>query len=228
MRRGAAAVRAPREAISVASVGYLRHMDDYTGAVAADQHGKPSGTNDEPVQLGDFLDRFIDEAVAAHNDDPTPVGHRYPKVRDPDPQRQIDPWIAWLVRRRDNNTCRLCGERDSPTEVDHVIPWSAGGSDRSTNLRTLCGPCNQTRSNYRLWETPRLQPVTLICDRCIIRHQDCEARWHRKHYDYPCPACHMIDLPVAEAGLGDPVDGTVAYCGCCNTRSMVTDPKRLL
>lgn len=32
-------------------------------------------------------------------------------------------------------------------DVDHVIPWSLGGSDHLSNLRALCRSCNTAKSN---------------------------------------------------------------------------------
>ena len=32
-------------------------------------------------------------------------------------------------------------------EVDHVVPWSRGGSDSLFNLQPLCHPCNRSKSN---------------------------------------------------------------------------------
>jgi 5-methylcytosine-specific restriction endonuclease McrA len=60
--------------------------------------------------------------------------------------------INLLVRRgvwlRDGGTCRWCGRSERGRMVlDHIAPWSAGGSDRSDNLRVLCWDCNNRRSN---------------------------------------------------------------------------------
>lgn len=36
---------------------------------------------------------------------------------------------------------------DFKMEVDHIRPWSQGGSDQLWNLQPLCRPCNRAKSN---------------------------------------------------------------------------------
>lgn len=43
--------------------------------------------------------------------------------------------------------CAYCGIRNSPLQVDHIIPRSRGGSHRISNLTLACGPCNQLKGN---------------------------------------------------------------------------------
>lgn len=73
---------------------------------------------------------------------------RYPVVRTaPDGGRRLTESRRFLVLRRDRYRCVFCG-RGGRLEVDHIVPWSAGGSDEMDNLRTLCRDCNQDRSNF--------------------------------------------------------------------------------
>jgi hypothetical protein len=125
----------------------LRALERAEDSAYADQH---------PVL------RAVDDAFP---DDDTPWFARFP-VRRRGPR---DP-LPWLLRqavlRRDHFTCLHCGQQRGRLEVDHIVPWSAGGEDRSTNLRTLCRPCNQRRSNFRYMEDPRPIPAALMCDCC--------------------------------------------------------------
>jgi hypothetical protein len=74
--------------------------------------------------------------------------------------------LRFAIAYRDKYKCKWCGSR-RPLEIDHIIPWSAGGPDIDTNLRVLCKPCNQRRSNFRTDENaPDISPLTIQCLRC--------------------------------------------------------------
>lgn len=61
------------------------------------------------------------------------------------PDERFRAHIPQAVRRvvygRDGWRCRKCGT-DADLSLDHVFPWSLGGSDDESNLQTLCLPCN--------------------------------------------------------------------------------------
>jgi len=53
------------------------------------------------------------------------------------------------VLRRDNNTCRYCGETapDVKITIDHVTPVALGGSDKPENLVAACKDCNAGKAS---------------------------------------------------------------------------------
>lgn len=48
------------------------------------------------------------------------------------------------VYRRDGYRCVKCHSGEDLT-LDHVTPWSLGGSDEASNLQTLCRSCNSSK-----------------------------------------------------------------------------------
>lgn len=57
------------------------------------------------------------------------------------------------ILQRDEFTCRYCNYSprycldDTMLHIDHVVPWSANGSNLMTNLVTACSKCNLFVSN---------------------------------------------------------------------------------
>jgi hypothetical protein len=43
--------------------------------------------------------------------------------------------------------CAYCGKRNTPFEVDHILPRSHGGSNRISNLCLACHACNQEKGS---------------------------------------------------------------------------------
>lgn len=113
-------------------------------------------------EINDSVASFADVIAAGI----FPTGERFPVVRTG--EREPIPYqlrsAVWL---RDKGICQKCGVRNpKPWQLDHIVPWSAGGTDDSTNLRVLCEPCNQNRSNYDDATTFARRPVTWWCHRC--------------------------------------------------------------
>lgn len=64
-------------------------------------------------------------------------------------RRTLRASVRFEVLRRDGFTCRYCG-RKAPLvrlQIDHVTPWSLGGSDEPSNLVTACSECNAGKSD---------------------------------------------------------------------------------
>lgn len=59
-------------------------------------------------------------------------------------RRKIPAEVRALIFGRDGFVCLHCGAIEDLT-VDHILPWSLGGSDELDNLQTLCRPCNSRK-----------------------------------------------------------------------------------
>lgn len=75
-----------------------------------------------------------------------PVG---PPLR-PGVRAHIPAAVRRMVYERDGNACKWCLTTDN-LSIDHIYPWSLGGSDDESNLQTLCRSCN-SRKHTRLEE----------------------------------------------------------------------------
>lgn len=124
----------------------------------------------------------------------------------------IHPWLRRAIYWRDGNRCGWCfkGFDDGMLVLDHIKPWADGGTDRSDNLRTLCEPCNDDRSNYSTDSYTRVVAVGM-CDHCYIRPRwDAEGR----------VVCHELDV---ESEFRQSV-----FCGRCGRVDITTDERRVL
>lgn len=73
-------------------------------------------------------------------------------------ERNLKLWkrLSRIVFERDNYTCCYCGEKGGILEMDHVIPFSKGGTDDISNLVTSCRKCNRQKKDrsvneFKLW-----------------------------------------------------------------------------
>lgn len=162
----------------------------------------------------DLLDNLV--AIAETPGGRLPVLRRGPRGDIPDITRK-------LVLRRDNHHCRRC-EASIGLQLDHVVPWSQRGPDRSDNLETLCDWCNNQRSNYLEADHPRrIIGVVAVCDPCVRTHDDRMTVLHdRSGLWFECPRCRVFD----GFEFGD--DRVPVYCGTCDWTSWVSDPGRIL
>lgn len=137
--------------------------------------------------LGDLLQRVVDVLEQP--------AQRAPVVRTvhDEPREPIDPFIRGAVLQRDHWRCVICGSRDR-LEMDHIIPWSAGGADTIDNLRTLCHTCNTRRSNYVAPIDHALTlPTASQCQRC--EPEECR---YRDTIEVYCITCHQRSEGIAD------------------------------
>ena len=66
--------------------------------------------------------------------------------------RYISKSVRVSVLHRDKYKCVFCGRSSQKVElqIDHIIPFSQGGSNKLDNLQTLCIDCNQGKSDRLL------------------------------------------------------------------------------
>lgn len=76
---------------------------------------------------------------------PAPAkARRKDAVDDGRSRKPIPKHVRAAVYERDGYECRKCGAADDLT-LDHIFPWSLGGSDTEENLQVLCRPCNSRK-----------------------------------------------------------------------------------
>ena len=62
----------------------------------------------------------------------------------------ISPELRNILLREANHACEKCGARAETgrtLEVDHIVPFSQGGSDEYENLQILCATCNRKKGS---------------------------------------------------------------------------------
>lgn len=66
--------------------------------------------------------------------------------------RYISTSFRVSVLHRDGYKCVFCGRnaRQVELEVDHIVPFSKGGSNDPSNLQILCFLCNRGKGSRRL------------------------------------------------------------------------------
>lgn len=67
--------------------------------------------------------------------------HRFPRFAARSP---ISAEVRQRVFERDEFCCVRCGSTEG-LSLDHIYPWSLGGTDDPDNLQTLCRPCNSRK-----------------------------------------------------------------------------------
>jgi len=108
---------------------------------------------DQPNDLQKFVRGFIRNLITStRNSQPTELvtqSVQPPVKKKTIRTRNITLKVRMEVMRRDSSQCVCCGRKppEISLEVDHVIPFSKGGSNHISNLQTLCFDCNRGKSN---------------------------------------------------------------------------------
>ena len=109
---------------------------------------------ENPNDLQKFVRGFIRDLITSTRN-PQPKESVSQPIQPPPAKkttrtRNITLKVRMEVIRRDSSQCVCCGRKppEVSLEVDHIIPFSKGGSNHISNLQTLCFDCNRGKSNY--------------------------------------------------------------------------------
>ncbi|MEM8828169.1 MAG: HNH endonuclease [Cyanobacteria bacterium P01_G01_bin.19] len=110
----------------------------------------------KPNPLQKFVRGIIKESIEEANSYKN-KGYRKPKnskkksksATNKKRSRYISSTVRYAVLHRDNYRCVACEvtAKEAKLQIDHIIPFSKGGSNDMDNLQTLCISCNRGKSN---------------------------------------------------------------------------------
>ncbi len=117
----------------------------------------------QPNPLQKLVRGWIRDRINEINNQPSP-SPKTAKKRNPTcqstsksteiekPSRYIPAGIRVDVLNRDGYKCVFCGRSSQETrlEIDHIFPFSQGGSNKLDNLQTLCIDCNRGKGARNL------------------------------------------------------------------------------
>ena len=111
-----------------------------------------------PNPLQKFVRGVIRDLINEANSQKTnkPKKLKTNKSNKTKPQTKRSRYISSSVRvdvlNRDKYKCVFCGRNSKQIqlEVDHIIPFSKGGSNDISNLQTLCIDCNRGKGARNL------------------------------------------------------------------------------
>ena len=74
------------------------------------------------------------------------------KRKDNPRKRNMSPKLRFEILRRDGFTCQYCGKTgtEKELEIDHVVPFSKGGTNDEGNLITSCFDCNRGKRDTEI------------------------------------------------------------------------------
>lgn len=138
-------------------VKFLNNLHAYnmeTRKIKKKQLESTLGINDKPVKQKRVEEKQLEEMTNStlSSLESVLINNIYDHIlKNPSisPSRSVSPQKRALVIERDKCTCQICEEDlvDDEIEIDHIFPYSYGGSSNVTNLMVLCKRCNRDKTN---------------------------------------------------------------------------------
>lgn len=144
-----------------------------------------------------------------------------------------------LVIERDGFECQNCGRgSNSEFEVHHIVPLSKGGSNKISNLTTLCQGCHDSihhdsktapvsKESSSSVGPPPTEDQLNNCPECTYSYcsygdydertmfcESCRTLWRYKYGDWVTVSCPNCD---SEDGFTWGRDGRIGSCNQCNS-----------
>ncbi|TGE34257.1 HNH endonuclease [Desulfosporosinus sp. Sb-LF] len=96
--------------------------------------------------------KVVDNSTLQTNDLNDDISNVKSSKEEKQGKRTINWRLRFLVMRRDNFKCKICGASPATNpevllHIDHIQPWSKGGKTVIENLQTLCSICNIGKSD---------------------------------------------------------------------------------
>ncbi len=123
-----------------------------------------------------------------------------PGYRKPRQRRAFSPSMRKAVMAKTAGRCYSCGHKFNDVSevwIEHIVAFSAGGSNEIDNLLPGCPLCNYTRQNYTPHKIQRILSIGALLVKEIdkdsaigkqvlsfLRDEDARRRRRRKHEDY--------------------------------------------
>lgn len=114
---------------------WRKALEFFVAYMNGEQEVEKPDENEEYIQLPNDIQERIEDEKLSHKT-----------------KRDINLRMRFLVMKRDNFKCCMCGRSPATTvclelHIDHIVPWSKGGETVIDNLQTLCSDCNLGKSN---------------------------------------------------------------------------------
>lgn len=114
---------------------WRKALEFFVSYMNGEQEVEKTDKIDDDIQLSDDIQDRIENEMPRHKT-----------------KRDINLRMRFLVMKRDNFKCCMCGRSPATTpglelHIDHIVPWSKGGETVIDNLQTLCSDCNLGKSN---------------------------------------------------------------------------------
>lgn len=163
------------------NAGAVKHMKDAKGFRSiADAEAFIKNRRDimckfgEPFIVNDNLDTFERSAGKTFTDEQLNYLGFVKSVN----RVSFSPLIKNDLYDASGHRCSICGKPISRDEftVDHIVPLSRGGKNKSTNLRCVCNECNQLKNN--LLDSEMYDALTNIVSTAAYRNPG-DDNWKR-------------------------------------------------